>query len=64
MTRLTQREREVVALLAAGKRQAEIAELLCVTKHMVKAHAAHARNKAGVKTTAELTYRVAMESER
>jgi len=61
MANLTPREREVVQLLAAGRKQCEIADLLCVSRRTVKAHSRAARDKAGCKTVAELTFKLASE---
>ena len=63
MAQLTPREREVLRLLMAGKRQREIADELCVTLRTVKAHAASMRGKAGARTTVELAARAAGEGE-
>ncbi len=62
MAQLTDREREVVKLLAQGKQQKEIAAMLCVSRRTIKAHSRNARDKAGCKTVAELTYLLAVES--
>jgi len=46
---LTQKEREVLARLAEGRSNAEIAEVLFVTPATVKTHLAHIYAKLGVK---------------
>ncbi|MGB9757062.1 MAG: response regulator [Candidatus Bipolaricaulaceae bacterium] len=51
---LTEREREVVRLLAQGKRTPEIAELLCRSVTTVRAHKVSAMRKLGVHSTREL----------
>ena len=50
---LTHRESEVVALLAAGLRNREIAEALFVSIDTVKSHLASAFRKLGVRNRAE-----------
>jgi|Deesub1362B_J571_1020462.scaffolds.fasta_scaffold00150_49 DNA-binding NarL/FixJ family response regulator len=54
---LTPREREVVKLLAEGKKIGEIAEILCRSPATVRAHKAAAMRKLGVHSTAELIRR-------
>ncbi len=51
---LTEREREVVRLLAQGKKTTEIAELLCRSVTTVRSHKVSAMRKLGVRTTREL----------
>ncbi len=51
---LTEREREVVRLLAQGKKTPEIAELLCRSVTTVRAHKVSAMRKLGVHSTREL----------
>ncbi len=53
--RLTDREREVLQLIAEGRINREIAQLLHVTVKTVEAHRAHVMDKLGLHTTAELT---------
>ena len=62
MAKLTQREREVVALLAQGTRQAEIARRLCISPRTVEAHVRSARSKAGASSSFELAVRAAVEA--
>lgn len=50
----TQREREVLVLLAQGKSSREIAEQLFITERTVETHRKHMVEKCGVKNTAEL----------
>jgi DNA-binding NarL/FixJ family response regulator len=50
---LTQREVEVLALIAAGRTNAEIAEALTVTKATVKSHVNHIFTKTGVRDRAQ-----------
>jgi ATP/maltotriose-dependent transcriptional regulator MalT len=45
---LTQREAEVMALIAAGRSNVEIAEILVISPHTVKKHAEHIYAKLGV----------------
>lgn len=47
---LTQREREVVALVAAGKTNAEIAAVLSISARTVQKHLEHIFPKLGVET--------------
>ncbi len=51
---LTAREREVVRLLAQGKRTPEIAELLSRSVTTIRAHKVSAMRKLGVRSTREL----------
>ncbi|MDY6970813.1 MAG: response regulator transcription factor [Thermodesulfobacteriota bacterium] len=52
---LTNREREVLQLIAEGKSTREIADLLCVSVKTVETHRAHLRDKLNIHSTAELT---------
>lgn len=61
MDRLTTRQAEVVRLLAAGRRPAEIARALCVSRHTVYAHTAAARARTETETTTQLALRAARE---
>ena len=45
---LTDRELEVLALMAEGLTNAEIARVLCLSPHTVKSHVVHIFNKLGV----------------
>lgn len=56
-TSLTPREREVVKLLAEGRKIREIAEILCRSPATVRAQKASAMRKLGVHSTAELIRR-------
>jgi DNA-binding NarL/FixJ family response regulator len=51
---LTAREREVVRLLAQGKKTPEIAELLSRSVTTIRAHKVSAMRKLGVRSTREL----------
>jgi len=51
---LTEREREVVALIAEGMSNAEIAEQLTLSPLTVKTHANHAMTKVGARDRAQL----------
>lgn len=51
--RLSDREREVLGLIAAGRRQAEIATSLGISGRTVENHLRNIRQRIGVKTTAQ-----------
>lgn len=53
---ISQREREVLALLAAGKRSRQIAEQLHVSTATVEVHRRNIMRKLGLRTVAELTH--------
>lgn len=53
--RLTDREREVLQLIAEGRTNREIAQLLHITVKTVEAHRAHVMDKLCLHSTAELT---------
>ena len=53
--RLTDREREVLQLIAEGHSSREIAELLHISEKTVRAHRAHLMDKLDIHSTAELT---------
>jgi DNA-binding CsgD family transcriptional regulator len=60
---LTEREREVAALIAQGKSNREIAEMLVVTVRTVEAHITHILDKLGFKSRTEIaTWAVAKGS--
>jgi two-component system, LuxR family, response regulator FixJ len=59
MTVLTNREREVVELLAQGVPQTEIARRLCIEYTTVQKHAQAARQKTGCGTTMQLAIKAA-----
>lgn len=50
----TQREKDVLDLVIAGKTNKEIAEILCITKHTVKAHLDHIYEKLKIHSRIEL----------
>jgi len=52
---LSDREREVLALVAAGERDQDIAELLFISIGTVRSHLDHIRTKTGHRRRAELT---------
>ncbi len=56
-TPLSEREREVLALIATGATNKEIAERLYLSPHTVKEHASTLYRKLGVKNRAEATRR-------
>lgn len=51
---LTNREREIVKLIAEGKSNKEIAEMLCISVRTVERHRANMMDKLELKKTAEL----------
>lgn len=55
---LTQREREVLGLIAEGKQSKEIAFALCISLKTVEFHRANIREKLGVATASELYKRL------
>jgi DNA-binding NarL/FixJ family response regulator len=55
LDRLTDREREVLQLIAEGRTNREIASRLHVTVKTVEAHRAHLMDKLGLHSTADLT---------
>ncbi len=56
-TPLSEREREVLSLIASGSTNKEIAERLYLSPHTVKEHASSLYRKLGVKNRAEATRR-------
>jgi DNA-binding NarL/FixJ family response regulator len=64
MDSLTPRERDVVRLLAQGKRHADIARDLCIEYTTVVQHAASARRKTGMETTMQLAIKASIELRR
>ena len=54
---LSEREREVLTLIAAGRTNREIAASLYLSPHTVKEHASSLYRKLGVKNRAEATRR-------
>jgi DNA-binding CsgD family transcriptional regulator len=52
---LSARERQIMALLAGGARNAKIAETLFVTPNTVRTHLDRIRDKTGARNRAELT---------
>jgi DNA-binding NarL/FixJ family response regulator len=59
---LTKREREVLALVASGERDAEIAKQLCIAITTVHSHLDRIRDKTGRRRRADLT-RLALEKD-
>jgi DNA-binding NarL/FixJ family response regulator len=55
--RLSPREREVLGLVALGRSNREIAEVLIVTEHTAKYHVAQLLNKLGAGNRAEAVTR-------
>lgn len=60
---MTRREREIVNLLAQGKRQTDIARELCISIDTVYAHAKNARCKTGTSSTFELAIKAAIQKD-
>ena len=58
---LSEREREVVSLLAAGLRDKEIAHQLLISPATVKKHVEHILRKLQVRTRAEATAKLSAE---
>lgn len=56
---LTQREREVLALLGAGKRNREIAAALWISENGVESHLKNIYRKLGVRNRVEAVLRAA-----
>lgn len=52
-TNLSEREVEVLRLVAAGSTNLEISDILCISPHTVKSHVVHILNKLGVKDRTE-----------
>jgi len=52
-TDLSEREVEVLRLVAAGSTNLEISDILCISPHTVKSHVVHILNKLGVKDRTE-----------
>lgn len=59
--KFTQREREVLDLLVEGYSNPEIAEMLNITIHTVKAHISSMYEKAGVYSRVRLAVRACRE---
>ena len=57
---LTDREREILALVAAGERDADIGEQLFISVRTVRSHLDRIRDKTGRRRRADLT-RLALE---
>lgn len=54
LDKLTQREREVLQLIAEGKSSKEISSLLFISPNTVETHKAHLKEKLGLRKTADL----------
>lgn len=59
MATLTTRQREIVALKAQGMTDRQVALRLCISRHTVKHHMCHARERAGA-TTIQLAVAAAL----
>lgn len=57
--RLTNRELEVLALVAEGLTNTQISRILCISPHTVKSHVVHLFNKLGVKDRTEAAVKAA-----
>lgn len=64
MSTLTNREREVISLLAQGKSQIRIARELNVTKWTVHYHVRNIREKTGASSALDLAVKAAMAMQR
>jgi DNA-binding CsgD family transcriptional regulator len=64
MARLTTREREIVRLLAEGRRQTDIARVLSISARTVEAHVRSARLKTGTSSAFDLALRAALENDK
>ncbi|UXI03650.1 response regulator transcription factor [Photobacterium sp. TY1-4] len=53
---LTQREKEILRLIIAGKRNQQVADTLCIAVRTVEVHRASLMKKFAAKTVAELAY--------
>jgi DNA-binding NarL/FixJ family response regulator len=53
--KLTEREREILQMVAEGRANREIAELLNISIKTVETHRAHLMDKLNIRNTAELT---------
>jgi DNA-binding NarL/FixJ family response regulator len=53
--KLTERELEVLALVAAGERDRDVADSLCISLGTVRSHLDHIRTKTGQRRRVELT---------
>jgi DNA-binding CsgD family transcriptional regulator len=51
---LTEREREVVGLIALGFETPDLARRLCISEHTVRTHVRNAMGKLGARTRAHL----------
>ncbi len=51
---LTKREREIVNLLAEGKSDRDISQILCISPHTVRVHLSNIMKKLGVKNRLEM----------
>ena len=54
----TERELEVLRLIVAGERDADIADKLCISLRTVKAHVQSLKDKTGLRTRTELAVKV------
>ena len=52
----TERELQVLALIAKGQTHAEIADRLGISVHTLKEHTKHCRRKAGVNSRVQLAF--------
>ena len=53
---LTEREKDILGLIVAGKRNQKIADELCIAMRTVEVHRASLLKKFAAKTVAELAY--------
>jgi DNA-binding NarL/FixJ family response regulator len=56
LNELTDREQEVLGLLTPGRKNEEIAEILCISLNTVQTHCRHIYQKLGVKNRTEAAH--------
>jgi DNA-binding CsgD family transcriptional regulator len=64
MSKLTDREREIIALLAQGKSCGIVAHQLVISRHTVYTHVKNIKQKVGVPTTRDMAMSLAMQMQR
>lgn len=61
MSKLTEREREIITLLAQGKSCGLVAHQLVISRHTVYKHVRNIREKTGVPTTRDMAMMLAVQ---